>query len=356
MIFRPATLDDHSGITACLDRNGMPAPSEVEWRRSWDEHPYAADFAEVPRGFVLEDDGRIVGTIFNLWAKYWLNGRALKVAISGSAAVDPAHRGGSIKLLGETVRQRGVDLYLNGSPSDVAAKIMDGLKVRRVPQHDYDVSLLWPVYAHRVARAGLRRRGVPLSSLAAIPAGALLSMRSALRVRSVKTKDEAQVEPGFSTAFDGFWERLRDESTRLTAFRDRRMLEWRYGRLLAEERAQLLTVRRAGRLEGYAVLVRVAREKLGITQYQVHDIQCLGEDAGVTKALIRRAIRETRAAKLDLLEWVGQSGPRRDTAARMSSLTYRLDVWQAYYYTRDPALKRDLESPDRWSFGPYDSD
>src|SRR5262249_2540088 len=110
------------------------------------------------------------------------------------------------------------------------------------------------------------------------------------------------------------------------------------------------------RLVGYAVLARMTREKLGIEQYLIHDVQSVGDDPGITAALIRGALRETKAAGLDLLEWVGQSGLRRDTAQRTSSLTYRLDVWQAYYYTRDADLKRDLDTPDRWSFGPYDSD
>ena len=356
MNFRPVERGDYAGVAACLRRNEMTLLAEDEWLRLWDEHPYAADFADVPRGFVLEADGQIVGTIANLWAKYWLNGRTLKVAISGSAAVDPAHRGGSIKLMGETVRQRGVDLYLNGSPSAVASKIMESLKVRRVPQPNYDVSLLWPAAARRVALAGLKRRKVPLAGLASIPAGMVLGARAAAKASSVRTKDRAEPESGFSDEFDEFWERRRSESTCLIAFRDRPMLEWRYGRLLSGGRARLLTVRRSGRLAGFAVLVRMAREKLGIEEYLIHDIQCLGDDSGVTAALIHGALRETKAAGLDLLEWVGQSGPRRDTAERTSSLTYQLDVWQAYYYTRDADLKRELERPERWSFGPYDSD
>jgi hypothetical protein len=356
MILRPVERGDYRGVAGCLQRNDMTLMPEEDWLRSWDEHPYVADFMDIPRGFVLEVDGQIVGTIANIWAKYWLNGRTLRVAISGSAAVDPAHRGGSIKLLGETVRQRGVDLYLNGSPSAVAAKVMESLKVRRVPQRDYDVSLLWPTSGRRVALAGLRRRKVPLARLAAIPAGAWLGVRTAFKSALVRTRDRAESEPAFTSEFDDFWEQRRSESTRLIAFRDRRMLEWRYARLLARGRARLLTVRRSGRLAGYAILVRTARERLGIEEYLVHDLQCLGDDVGVSAALIHAALRETRSAGLDLLEWVGQAGPRRDTAERASSLTYRLDVWQAYYYTRDADLKRELGDPDRWSFGPYDSD
>jgi len=355
VIFRAATPSDFAGIAACLARNEMSVPTEEEWRHIWDEHPYAHDFRDVPRGFVLEADGVIVGSIFNLWAKYRLNGRTLRVAISGSAAVDPAHRGGSIKLMGETVRQAGVDLYLNGSPSEVAAKIMDTLKVRRVPQPDYDVSLLWATRGYRLALAGLKRQNVPAPRLVAWPVGIAIQLAS--RIKAMRGPSHAvTVDDRFSDEFDELWAAIQSQATHLVAFRDRRMLEWRYGRQLARQKARVLTVRRGRRLAGYAVLVRSSRPRLGIEQYAVHDIQCVGEDPDLTAALIRAALQTTRRDGLDLLEWVGHTRSKRAVAVRNSALRYRLNVWQAYYFTRDPELKRELANPERWAFGLYDSD
>jgi hypothetical protein len=330
---------------------------EPEWRQLWDSHPYRAEFQDVPRGFVLEDQGNIVGSISNLWAKYWLGGRILRVAISGDAAVDPAYRSGSFKLMGETVRQPGVDLYLNGSPSEIASKIKDTLKVRRVPQRDYDVSLLWATRGFHVARAGLIRRGIPLAPVMAWPAGAAIRLASSMRaLRARGPAYPVTVEHEFSEEFDALWLQIRDRSHALIGFRDRAMLQWRYGDLLARGGAHLLCVRHDGRLAGYAVLVRRDRPALEVTQYTIHDIQCIADDPGLTAALLRSALRKTRAAGLDLLEWIGHTGPKRALAEHCSALRYRLDVWQAYYYTRDPVLKQELAVPDRWAFGPYDSD
>jgi hypothetical protein len=46
----------------------------------------------------------------------------------------------------------------------------------------------------------------------------------------------------------------------------------------------------------------------------------------------------------------------RAIAERAALLRYRLDVWQAFYYTRDPSLKAALAAPENWDFSPYDSD
>lgn len=357
MILRPVASSDYEGVAACLRRNGMAVRSEPDWRRLWDEHPYAAEFEDVPRGLVLEADGRIVGTISILWAKYWLRGRSLRVAISGNAAVDLEHRGGSIRLMGEAVRQPGVDLYINGSPSDVAAKLMDSMKVRRVPQPNYDVSLLWTPSGRRLARAGLVRRGLPFSGALSWPLGLAFALLSSWKMRRAPRGDgHVQQESAFSSEFEDLWDVLRDETDRLIAFRDEAMLRWRYEELIHRGDARLLTARLSGRLAGYAILKRVIRPALGIEQYTIHDIQCVRDNAEVSGALLRAALHWARRDGMDLLEWVGHSGTKRTVAEGCAALRYQMDVWQAYYHTRDPELKTILAASERWSFGPYDSD
>jgi hypothetical protein len=62
--------------------------------------------------------------------------------------------------------------------------------------------------------------------------------------------------------------------------------------------------------------------------------------------LLRAAPQCTRAASFDILEWNGFSGAKRTIAERSSMLKCKLNVWQAFYYTRDP-LARDLAMPER---------
>ena len=59
---------------------------------------------------------------------------------------------------------------------------------------------------------------------------------------------------------------------------------------------------------------------------------------------------------VDLLELAGFAGAKRALADRMAVLRYQLDIWQSYYYTGDASLKKELASPERWDYGPYDSD
>ncbi|MEQ1693767.1 MAG: hypothetical protein ABMA00_20935 [Gemmatimonas sp.] len=335
----------------------MPVWSREQWDALWDDYPHRQEFAGVPRGFVLEVDGAIVGSISSVLAKYSLAGRELRACAAGNAAVDPAHRAGSVRLFGEQLLQPGIDLYLNGSASAVTSKIMDTLKVPRIPQADYDVSLLWALRGTGVAKAGLTRRGVPLASLLAWPVGVGMQLVSTVKIRSgARARYPVRVVDSPAPDFDDLWERIRARTSTLVAFRDHLTLRWRYGKMIAAGNATILAVHRDGVLAGYTALVRKGHPKLGVDSYVVHDLQCVDDDEALTTSLLAAAWKHARAASLDLLEWTGFAGTKRAIAERSSTLRYRLGVWQAFYYTRDAALKPQLTESARWDFCGYDSD
>jgi hypothetical protein len=334
----------------------MSAGSREHWLAIWDEYPHRAEFEGIPRGFVIEADGSIVGSISSVWAKYSLAGRELRATLAGNAAVDPSHRASSIRLFGEQLLQPNVDLYLNGSASEATSKVMETLKVRRVPQPSNDVCLLWGS-GTRFARAGLERKGVPLARVAAWPVGLALGMGSSFKIRRAGGTPYPVIETdAFSEEFDDLWRIVRGRATQLIGFRDSATLHWRYSREIAAGNATILTVRRDAKLAGYVTLVRRPRPALGVTGYCIHDFQCVDDDPELVSSLLAAAWRQTRKASIDLLEWSGFAGQKRAIAERSCLLTFSLDVWQAFYYTKDRGLKAELDSPARWEFSSYDSD
>jgi len=85
---RPVDSADYEAIVACLQRNNMPGWSRHRWLAVWDEYPRRQDFQGIPRGSVLAAGGSIVDHISNVWAKYVLGDREVRVAVAGSAGVD----------------------------------------------------------------------------------------------------------------------------------------------------------------------------------------------------------------------------------------------------------------------------
>lgn len=335
----------------------MPGLSRERWLSIWEDYPYRKEFEDIPRGFVLEADGSIVGSISSVWAKYALGDRELRVVIAGNAAVDAAHRSASIRLFGQQLLQPGIDLYINGSASETASKLMETLKLSRVPQPRNDICLLWPTRGSSVARAGLERRGVPLAGALAWPVGAGLHFYTRLKLHfPAHELYPVQSTDSFSGEFDLFWQVLRSGATQLIGFRDSATLRWRYSRLVSAGGATILTVRRTGEFAGYAVVVRGQHPSMRIAACSIHDLQCVDSDPALVTSLLAASWRYARDLSVDLLEWSGFSGSKRAIAEKAAALTYRLDVWQAFYYARDRGLRKELEAENRWEFSSYDSD
>jgi hypothetical protein len=356
-VIRPAEIADYDGIARCLDRNGMVCAPRERWLATWDAYPHAEDFPGVPRGFVIESDGGIVGTITSVWANYCLGGRELRAILAGNAAVDVAHRGSSMRLFVTHLLRSGVDLYLNGSAAAATSKVMDALRVPRVPQADNDVVLLWPARGNKLASAGLQRRGVPAARLLAWPVGLGLGIVSRARLRRLGAARLPTTRiRAFTEEFDDLWRRLRSGSTRLLGYRDAATLEWRYGSRVRDKTATVIGVHRDGVLSGYAILVRAARPRLGLTNAAIQDLQCVDEDPDLLASLMTAALRAARTDGLDALEFPGFAGPKREAAERASLLRHHLDVWQAYYFCNDQKLGDELNASRLWDFSAYDSD
>ena len=356
-VIRPAEIADYEGIARCLDRNGMVCPSRERWLATWDAYPHAEDFRGVPRGFVIESEGDIVGSITSVWMNYCLGGRELRAIYAGNAAVDIAHRGSSIRLFVKHLLQSGVDLYLNGSASAATSKVMDALRVPRVPQAGNDVVLLWPARGTKLASAGLERRGVPAARLLAWPVGLGLGIASRARLRRLGAARLPTTRVGaFTEEFDDLWRRLRSGSTRLLGYRDAATLEWRYGSRLRDKTATVIVVHRDGVLSGYVILVRAARPRLGLANAAIQDLQCVDEDPELIASLMTAALRAARADGLDALEFAGFAGQKREAVERAALLRHHLDVWQAYYFCNDQKLGEELSASRLWDFSGYDSD
>src|SRR5580658_7505651 len=96
---RPASLTDAEAISQIHQRNGLSEFDTEAWRSAWQSYPFAAEFQDIPIGWVLETDtGSLVGTIGNVHMLYDLAGQRIRAAIATAWAVDAPHRGRALHL------------------------------------------------------------------------------------------------------------------------------------------------------------------------------------------------------------------------------------------------------------------
>ena len=146
---RAATFADAEGIRQLNQRNGIDSPEPSARRAIWEAYPFAAEYKDIPPGWVLEAEGRIVGNLDNVHLLYELKGQPVRGALAAGWAVDPEHRSDSLLLMNTFFRQPGVDLCLGVSASPVASRLLTAMKIPRIPS--FQPLIVW--------RYGGRRKG-----------------------------------------------------------------------------------------------------------------------------------------------------------------------------------------------------
>jgi hypothetical protein len=353
---RPAVFADAEAIMQLHERNGMGRLDTAEWRSCWDSYPFAQDFTDIPIGWVLETDiGGVVGSIGNVHMLYEMRGRRYKAAIATAWAVDAAHRGKALQLIITFFKQKGVDLYLNGSASPTASRLLTGLRIQRIPIPNYDIPCFWAAGPLSFAKAVLQRKGAPGASILAYPAGILLLVGDILR-RSGRGTMSCTVRrlETFDDRFDFLWQRIRANSTRLRAVRTRAVLHWKFRSELNAGRAAILTAESGGELAGYIVLVRRQGSDLGMELYDVSDLQAAREDPVTFNDLLLGALQLARDEGVGAVKLMTGTPAKRAPSEALHPYTYRLPFWQLYYKA-SAELNSALCSADAWDFSLFDT-
>ncbi len=352
---RPASFEDAPAIRLLNQRNAMGDLDTVAWREGWEKYPFAAEFRDVPIGWVLEsDDGTIVGNLDNIQLLYEVGGGRIKGAVAAGWVVDPAHRGKSLQLLNAFLRQKSIDLCLVDSAAPATAQILTAMKIARIPLPDYGTPCFWAVRPRGFAGAALARRSVPAAKLLAWPAGLAVHARDIYR-RSGRGRVMSKVRRirEFDDRFDDLWHNIRTSSTTLRAIRTRAVLEWRFRAELAGGRAAILVAEKEGERVGYAVLVR--RGGYGMDLYDVADLQCVGDDASSVKDLLLGSIEIARRDGVDAVKFLTGTTSKRSVAEALHPYTYLVPHWQLYYKPATLEIGSLLSGGDVWDISWFDT-
>jgi hypothetical protein len=352
---RAASFEDAAAIRMLNQRNAMGDLDPVLWREGWESYPFAAEFRDVPTGWVLEaDDGSVVGNLDNIQLLYEMGGRRIKGAIAAGWLVDPAHRGKSLNLLTAFLRQKGIDLCLIDSAAMATAQILTAMKIARIPLPDYGVPCFWAVRPRAFAKAVLLRRSVPGAALLAWPAGLALLARDVYR-RSGRGRIGSKVRrlAGFDEHFDELWERIGAASARLRAIRTRAVLEWRFRSELRTGQVDIVAAERDAQMVGYAILVR--REVSGMDLYDVADLQAVGDETSIVTDLLLGSIDVAREEGADAVKFMTGIAAKQAAANALRPYTYRASHWQLYFKPATAELGSLLSGEDAWDLSWFDT-
>lgn len=367
-VLRDAHLDDALAVTAFLVRMGLVMPEGDEavrahWEGLWRSNPaLAAHRPEPALGWVLEDQGRIVGFFGNIPQVSWFRGERIRVSSARAWAVDEAFRSETPRLCEAFFGQKGADLVLISSANAPAGKRCLEFGGARMPQPDYDQILYWVLDASRFLRAGFRKKG--RGRTAAWFGGALGALALNAKMRLGGRRPFAPLESvtiaridEIDDAFDDLWRRkLKESSDRLLACRDAGTLRWYFGLSRGAADSRVVCCRRNGRLEGYAVLVRDDNPAIGLARLKIADLLVAGDDGKVVDALLTAAFEYGLAKRCHVLELIGLPPGLRARALTHKPYRRPMATFPFFYKALDAALAEPLASAEGWYVTAFDGD
>lgn len=365
---REATYEDCETATELLRNLGLVMPQGRDairhhWHRFWVDNPiFGVNRTSPAKGWLLENNGRMVGFFGNIPLLYYYGDRPVIVADASQWGVIKDFRDQTPRLAESYFNQDHADLLLVTTGIKPTGRIFGRYGGVPVPQQNYDQVLYWILDAHGFLKAGLTKKGYRpgLTAIAAAIGAPLLD--ATLMNRGHPHGKASGVIDIIGTnqiddAFDDLWRRKRDEAPRLLACRSAECLRWHFGTDSLAARTRILVSSAGGTLQGYAIIMREDAPDVGLKRLKIIDLFVAGDDSAVINGLLAAAIETGQAEGCHVLELIGLTASLRDQVMTQHHPRSRqMSSWPLFYKSMDPDLCGPLADEETWYVTAYDGD
>jgi len=364
---REVAYEDCETATELLRDLGLIMPEGRDavlhhWGRFWIDNPaFDLDRPNPARGWLLEDEGRMVGFFGNIPLLYYYGDRPVIVANASQWGVEKDYRAETHRLSESYFNQKHVDLLLVTTGIKPTGRIFERYRGVPVPQADYDRVLYWVMNGADFLKAALKKKNITLgiSDFAAGVCGTLLDFATSLgglkqgftiHVDVINTDE-------INDSFDGLWLRKRGEAERLLACRSAECLRWHFGSEALASRTRILTSRDGSGLNGYAIIMREDSDKIGLKRLKIVDLFVVKDDPNIIDSLLRVAADTAQEEGCHVLEIIGLPAHlRQQILDRHHPFARRLPVWPLFYKCIDEVLQVPLSYEQAWYVTAFDGD
>jgi len=366
MKIREVSIEDLNAVRALVKGPGWNPPTEVYWRRLWDENPAMRKYGErtdLPRGWVIEQDGVVLGYLANVIQEFCYRGKFLSTATASSFVVAQEARGLALNLAMAFASQRGVDLLLNTTAAAHVSEIFQFLKFSRMPQPGYGSIYYWVTNGSGYVAAGLRKIGVPRlpSKIFGCVAGPFFAGLDWFRGRRLSYRPDANFtyEILELSAIDDeiaeLWRELCERGDKLTVARTPEILRWHLS-IRDDAFATLVKARIDNKLVGYAAIVRSIKPKLSLVRCRIVDLIVQDDDPMVLRGLLRATFDYARRAGAHILDIQGLNQSIVEQLLSGNPRCDSNDGWPYLFKSNVPDLAEELSHSESWYPSALDGD
>lgn len=335
----PVSLTDYASLSRFLtnfpDDESGNAVAWIDRMRSWWDLNPAYD-PSLARGWLLREQGEIVGFLGSIPWRFQLDGLETTVFAGTTWRVLPDYRGLSFALKRRQMDEQAGALHLSTTPRAEVARLL--AKLGYTPLHDgTDDETHSAIFLNVAKVLRLKLDGKPAARVLARHAAPALNAFQHFRLRRLRNCAHEKVRelPRADAAFDELWERTRTQHPS-THVRTAEAVNW-YCFSTAGRRKSLLGYFDGDRLAGYMILLPAERRGLRICECVDLWIEAGPAREWILGALVEKARQCAVAASFDLVH-LPHFGRATAAAYRGFGLLPRTGPQRPAFYTGPTAL------------------
>jgi hypothetical protein len=361
---REVSFNDYEAVDRLKRRWGLVSDSLENWRRLWRRNPALTQTnVNLPMGWVLESEGRIVGYLGNIVFLYRFGDRILTAVTSSGFVVEPEYRAVSVSLIAAYYRQKPVDLFIATTAIESVGKIARAFGSDPVPQPDYETVMFWVLRPYPFVRAVLKKLEINsmlstmggIAGCVAVGIDKIVHRRwprnglAGLVVTEIKIND-------IDDDFESLWADKAKEGTRLLADRSSATLRWHFDIPGDRGSARVLCCRDSGKLVGYLVIRNNFNQRSGPRRSVVADMLVRKDDPAIVRALFTAAYSHAKRSGSHTFEMLGFPPSIREVCSEWNPYLRKYPACPFFFKAADPQLHRILSAPSAWYGTPFDGD
>lgn len=316
----------------------------------------------IARGWVLEDDGTMVGFFGNLPLAGIHQGKSVRIACASAWGIHPDYRDHTEAMCRAYFEQPNVDLLIVTSAIKPTARRFEQFGGGPIPQPGLADIPYWIVDTWGFLSAAFRKKGqgktmaFVLGLLASVPLDFTMRIKGRRPYGSINHITPVGLN-GIDAAFDDLWARKQLElKDQIVAVRDAATLKWCFGLGSTHADTRLIRYDKDGTLRGYVAVVKETVPDIGLKRLKIADVVIENDDPDVAKALFAAAYEYGIATRCHVVEMIGLPPGLRALIDKHKPYSRPMATQPFYCKVINPALTKTAESPDGWYITTFDGD
>lgn len=363
-IIREAILEDCQSVGALQKKFGIEPDNKDDWERLWVNNPIK--YPHVPIGWILEEQGKIVGFLGNVTRRYILEDKIIKAVAARGWVVEPEFRNMTFLLLAKYLNQKNVDILLNSSSNDTAYSVFIKMGSQKIPLDVYGSLLFWitngkdffiSVAAYlnipRFLRTALGLTGALFTSVPLM----YVDFKMRKKLKSLNNRYELNIiEPTMiGVDFDMLWQAKKNEKDLFLADRTAELLKWHFSK--KSYNTSIICCYEQGKLVGYLALAKMQNGKTDFLRHVIIDLIALNDAETIIEFLLAAAYNFSRSENTVVLELLGFPDLIRKVVSKMKPLKRKSFPTPFTFKLVNKQLpKEKFENKNNWYPSLFDGD